>query len=242
MTRPVSALKKALRDKFVYECSPTAIRKNPDLCVALASVVNASAILDVQLGWALAKLLGTGAEAGSAMYLALTSASAQKAALLAAANAVLDAEDLALFNVLMELVRKVKDRRNTIVHGTWGWSAQIPDALILIPGRDAIKEAIGFAQAHSAPEWPDSVGGVTLDQIIIYNKKDFWTLVADLDRVSHYIGRFWFPSFRTDSTTADERKLLANVPEIQTVLLRLNRAQSASVSSKQTSRKSRVRT
>jgi hypothetical protein len=199
----------------------------------LASVVNASALLDVQLGWALAKLLGAGAEAGSAMYLALTSTSAQKAALLAAAKAVLDSEDLALFNALMELVKRVKDRRNTIVHGTWGWSAQVPDALILIPGREAIKEAIVFAQAHSAPEWPTTVGGVTLDQVIIYSKKDFWTLVADLDRVSHYVGRFWFPSFRTDSTTAHERRLLSNLPEIQTVLSRLNGSPSASGISKE---------
>jgi hypothetical protein len=232
MPQPVSSVP-GLRRHFTCQYSPAIIREKPELCGLLSSVVCLSAMLEVQLWWALAMLLGTDSRAGVAMYAVLHN-TAQRQAVEAAAATALSPDDLQLFNAILRLVRGVQKRRNEIVHGTWGVSPEVPDALILIRGEDALAEAMQvFAPAHLNPA-PD--GGVVcgadamtvpydenndyvpLDKTFIYKERDFTLLLDDMSRAMASLGRFWYPASRGDSTTAEQRHLLSLEPHIQTAL------------------------
>jgi|GEM_PF-3877656 len=143
------------------------------------------------------------------------STGAQRAVLRAAAKTTLSPENHDLFLVLMAFVDSAEKRRNDLAHGEWGYSRLLPDSLVFTPRRASRAFAVAATKAHGDPAYFTSQIDIQERVMMLeYCESDFTSLISDIQRVHAYLLRFWFPAHRTDSSTAQERRLLADVPEL----------------------------
>ena len=78
---------------------------------------------------------------GMAMFQALNSGEAKRAALLAAAAEALrgNVDDHNLFLAVLRTIKGSRDRRNEFAHQLWGVARELPDALLLVDPKDWVK-------------------------------------------------------------------------------------------------------
>jgi hypothetical protein len=96
-------------------------------------------------------------EVGMSMFQALNSGEAKRAALLAAAAEALKdrADDHNLFRAVLHTTSSSRDRRNEFAHHLWGTAKELPDALLLVDPRAAIKQrtlAEAYALRENSPD------------------------------------------------------------------------------------------
>jgi hypothetical protein len=111
--------------------SPEAIDSRPELAVHIAKISAMWSEIETLVGLLLSHILGAHAEVGVAMYLALSGAASQRAALEGAATAQLKEPELIDVLALIEKISKRQKERNNIVHGMWGIHPDYPNDLIL---------------------------------------------------------------------------------------------------------------
>jgi hypothetical protein len=125
MPNPLSSVKPNANLSGVV-VGPAALMSRPDLFIWIADIIAAWPHLEMQLGRLLAKLLGTQAHIGLAIYSELTGAGTQNIVLTQAAKASLADDDFHVFDLLRKRVKSVKKRRVPIAHGIWGYSTEVP--------------------------------------------------------------------------------------------------------------------
>lgn len=129
--------------------------KNPELSGRVLMVLSAWGKLDTEMGVVFASFLNTQAEIGVAIYNQLTNQNTQDGAMRSAASLVLDRHQLDLFLALMKVAKGPRDQRNEMAHGIWGFSEDLPDALLLLNPKIALKLR---GQVVAASEFLKSLG------------------------------------------------------------------------------------
>ena len=76
-------------------------------------------------------MLGANPGPAIAIYSALTSAAAQRDALRAVASNVMSPDELDVFDAILSLFTSAAKDRNKIAHWIWGYSTDLPDAVLL---------------------------------------------------------------------------------------------------------------
>ena len=149
-------------------------------------VLTAWGKLDTEMGVVFGSFLNTQAHIGVAVYNQLTNLNTQEAALRAVAKLVLDKDQMDLFLALLKLARGPRDQRNEMAHGVWGFSEDVPDALVLFSPKAALKvrgevvsvsEQIKMHKNHGTPLPPTLfdrllVAGAMDDDMWVYRLPD----------------------------------------------------------------------
>ena len=170
----------------------SALDERPALAHHIAEIALAWTLVEMRLGLLLATLLRTESEAGAAMYLALSSATAKYAALQGAAEMQLNRTDTTTFEMILKKVRRKQRLRNEVVHGLWAITPDHPDALILSNSNEQLAE---LAQLQpGAPEQflqrPGRKARTKATSFWIWKERDFTKLVTDIGGVNSDVFKF----------------------------------------------------
>ena len=123
---------------------PGALLERPALAVFPMTVIARWADIDKSLAELLLLMLKSpNLSVGMAMFQALNSGEAKRAALLAAAAEALEqnVDDHNLFRAVLNAISASRNRRNHFAHHLWGVARELPDALLLADPKDWVKQS-----------------------------------------------------------------------------------------------------
>jgi len=134
-------------------------------------------------------MLNAGVRVSMAMYAAIRNSKIQMDVLEAAARLSLSTEDLELFGAILILVKRAGAKRHKLAHGLWGYSDDLPNALLLYdPDEVLIYSAATteFIRAVLKGEG-DSSSFTTMDKsrIFVYREKELAEILAEMKTIDH---------------------------------------------------------
>jgi hypothetical protein len=110
---------------------PDVFTLHPELIPLAARIISMGSMIDSRWSNILIELLQADPRTGMAMYQALASAEARRAALEAAANQRLSTDDFLLFKAIIRVTTPQRRVRNEFAHHIWGHSPQVKDSILL---------------------------------------------------------------------------------------------------------------
>jgi len=183
----------------------------PKVAVTIAEYIAEWANIETMMGIFVALLLDTDAKAMLAMYSALNNRTAQLRMIEAAAESKLTPDHNDIMGALMHsFVRPAMKQRDKLAHWCWGYSTELPEALLLMEPNEKMALHMGAVN----PPKP-----VELDRtkIFVVTENDAIRMLDNLritvDRFSIFMGTVW------QSSTVQQRKALlqklSRDPDIQ---------------------------
>lgn len=156
------------------EISADCIGGAPDFAEKVMRVIALWSHNDGNLAAILAVMLKTDIQTGVAMYHALTSAEARKAALFAAADIAMLEWEAILLRAVIRACRASRNQRNDFAHGIWGVSPDVPDAIMLLDAEVVMEHNVSVRQ----PVMVDGQRvirpkGIDNKRVWVYRQKDF---------------------------------------------------------------------
>jgi hypothetical protein len=142
--------------------------ERPELAILAVQVIASWSNVEAFMMRLFVSLMGGSTELAATVYLSLEIQSAKSAAINAAADAKLSEPERALLRAILALVKSHQKSRDKIAHWIWGFTQELPDALLLANPKDLI----------DIP--PDK------DRIFVYRKKDFLDCIAANERLAGY--------------------------------------------------------
>lgn len=168
---PPQPLSKVNR-KATYRFGVDTFSRHSDLSPYISEVISLGAIADHEWATILIHLLKADAEAASAMYQALVSAEAKRAALTAAASIRLKGDDLALFNAVGKAVAHSRRLRNNFAHHIWADSPEVPDVLLLIEPEALAEVEVSWVPALSQNPSGAEIKSIDKTRVFVWGKKE----------------------------------------------------------------------
>jgi hypothetical protein len=110
---------------------------------------------------------------GTAMYQALSSSEARRAALRAAAEVRLSKDDFLLFQAIVKVTTPQRNVRNHFAHHIWGRSPQVKDALLL--AKPEFFTDLVVAATTNTKDWGQGIKTFPAFPKVDYSKVDVWT-------------------------------------------------------------------
>lgn len=182
------------------EMYPEALDKCPALAGKVMRIIGTWSAIESEFFRLAASFLRADFQIVTTMLLEVTSNEGRRAAIRAAAEHALSGGDLAVFKAIDDLAKACRDRRNEFAHYVWGWSEELPDALLLFEPPylaqhtaavlayyhkyDPFRTGDGLlaigAIASGDPEWPR----LDHSKVMVYREAD---LSADLARFEHVL-------------------------------------------------------
>ncbi len=195
--------------------------KRPKLAMMIAHCIAQWSEIEIHLGALLALILHANEKAAVAMYAGVENRAAQLRLIDAAAEASLPTEYYNAISVLLTaIVRPATKERDRLAHWTWGYSDELPEALLIAEPEHTLRslmEALKTQQKSPGKDVP-----VNFDKIhvvrqgdLIRTLKRFWSAK---DHVRLAMGAVWEPN--TPQLRAELLQRLSSVPEIQAGLIR----------------------
>jgi hypothetical protein len=191
----------------------------PALAIKVAQCIAMWAEIEYVLGTTLALILGTEAKAALAMYLSLGARRAQIGALTAAAK-YLPTEQEELFSAIMlGWVHPAAKQRDRYAHWCWGYTAELPDSLLLIEPTEKIKNMAAMLSPSREVKFNrNHVFVVTLTDV----EKTLELLTTAKNYAVRMSGFLW--ERHTPEKRAESLRQLSNEPPIRSALIRLREA------------------
>lgn len=194
-------------------------------------VIEIWAFTDSRLAYILAEMLHSDFEAGVGMYLALSGGEGKRAVLFAAARATLPPEDQLLFQAIMKLTKPARDRRNDFAHHIWGYSKDLPDAVMLVDPRYLVDTRVKgrkntelAKEARAKGEQPVLLpADIDRSKVMVYRKADLEESLAHGNQVFGYVQQFWLMLRKVGAPPEHRRKMLLSRPPIQQALEHLSK-------------------
>jgi hypothetical protein len=216
----------------------SAMSWRPELALQVALVISNWSYVENSIGRLLSFMMGVKAEVGIAMYTSLMGGSSQDAVLEAVAQNYYSQERLDVFHAVKKCTDGPKRQRNYIAHGLWGYSAEMPDCLLWLPAKEALKNTAEFhgvvaqqivAKARGEEGLPTPLGGVHLGHVMVYREADFNSLCSEISKVNDYwdllltcqIGRAVLPEITRRYDELFEK--LCNEPPIHAALEKIRK-------------------
>jgi hypothetical protein len=161
-----------------------AIAQNLELSAHLALVTNAWTSLEMELGKGLANFLHLQPEVALAIYSAVHNIRARQDILKKAARSHLTNEmEQKVFDELITIQHQVYQDRVKLEHGLWGYTSDIPDALLRIHPQDALEHHLAEDKYFTdrKPLIPSPMLGTEL--IDVFYKEDFVAFIERMEAV-----------------------------------------------------------
>lgn len=177
MIQPLSDFKHSV-GMFMGNAGDRALTRHNALAVLLAEAIASWANVEGFMLRMFVDMLGGNKTLAADIYLSLDGDGPKKVAIRAAAESKLDADCLEIFDVLMAIAATNGKLRHPLVHCTWGDSASLPDALLLVDPKATLIDI-------------DSMNGDAIrDQFIrntsVYRAADFQYIIDANDRLCSY--------------------------------------------------------
>ncbi|WP_407280680.1 hypothetical protein U5817_10420 [Aromatoleum evansii] len=122
------------------------IEDRPKAAALVGRIVTSWADIEIQVTRLLAELMGANIPQVAAVFGSLRNSRSQSDALIAAAEAVLNEQDLLLFQAYISRKASLEKDRNDLAHGCFGVSVSIPDHIVWV----AQSDFLAFTAAHKA--------------------------------------------------------------------------------------------
>ncbi len=185
-------LNRVTRLKDGINISDNAVDERPTLSGMVMRVIATWSAIELEFFFLTASFLKTDYDIVTRMLLEITSGDGRRAAMRAAAEHSLsgDASAFAIFEKLDAAARSCRERRNAFAHGKWGYSDELPDALLLWDASDFAEYTMGVNAYHYRREVLLNAGKkadadkLTLppidhSKVMVYRESD---LKTDVDR------------------------------------------------------------
>jgi hypothetical protein len=173
-----------VRPKAIVAASPEAIAQRPRLAPFIAEIIARWADIEANVGTILSYILRAEAAPVTAMLHSIISSSAQMDMINAAGWAKLFDPELEIFEAVIKIARSAAKKRNAIGHHVWGYSIEMPDALLLIEPEAYTAMFVELQEMRKTPV----PGWVTLQadsaRTMVYRENDFIEIVDDLKTVA----------------------------------------------------------
>lgn len=122
------------------------IEDRPKAAALVGRIITSWADIEIQVTRLLAEIMGANIPQVAAVFGSLRNSRLQSDALVAAAEAVLSAQDLLLFHAYIARKASLEKERNDLAHGCFGVSVSIPDHIVWV----AQSDFLAFTAAHKA--------------------------------------------------------------------------------------------
>ena len=205
--------------------APNAVAENPYLALLIAFVVNSSAYLEIKLGECLAELIRTKPKLGVTIFSSLTSTTAQLSVLKSVVIHVLTGKDRDLLLAIIHLAGKAISQRNDVVHGLWGYSLEIDDALLLVPSRVHLDLHAKIVNSMRGIRYFKRMPMFDRSGIFVYKKSDFLEISTFLVEVNSFFVLFWRMRRSKSPRRAQLRRELLQEPRVQKALAQIQKDQ-----------------
>jgi hypothetical protein len=203
---------------------PDAILENEELAARVAAVLNESNNLELELGYSLTRLLKTQPLVGVGIYQAVYTGSLKRNVLLLAGEQALSPIEQAIFATLVDLVKGIGERRNKIAHAIWGWSAQVPDALLAIQPLDLLKYGVHWREFDPDTDPYEVIQEpLSAKDVQVYVQQDFTELMSDILAIGVLFETFWAWKHQGSVVNDKSYRKLSSRPEIHAKLSRLQK-------------------
>jgi hypothetical protein len=181
------------------------------------------------------QLLGANPRPAAAIYASLNSDNVKKEAFRAVAKAVLTPEEQDFLEAIFWMQGTCSKDRSKIAHWGWGYSPQLPDAILLVDPEDAAQNHITNVEKMSAfrtkmlgallgekevkPEMPN----LSVEGIYVFVEKDFLQAIEHIQKLTEYVVGFTL-IVQKNPLNKDGRLLarLSAEPEVRAFLDRLS--------------------
>jgi hypothetical protein len=227
---PPQPLSKIKSDASVI-LGPEALSGYPHLASFVMQVIAIWAHIEGNLASMLTNCLRSDIATGAAMYQALISADAKRAALNAVAQSYLSESDFRIFQAVMKVVKPSRDRRNDFAHHIWAFSPEVPDALLLMHPSVVLNHNVSWRQFIEDYKTPIAVeegkvryvrpmpAKTSLDptKIQVFRDADFQRDLVAAEAADDYVMLLWELTRRGDGYAPARLALLAE-PQIAAIL------------------------
>jgi hypothetical protein len=183
MPKPLSSLPSNIRiDLGNSHNRPT--EHHPELGLLAMDVIASYAILETFLASVFVELLGTTPDHAAAIYLALDSQSIKNTALRAVAATTLTELEQLYLEALFSVIKSAGKLRHKLAHWAWGFSPDLPNAVLLGDPRALGKFNLGISKFTTTPEHVDAVKWLQFprDSVLVYCKADFEDALKSIRR------------------------------------------------------------
>lgn len=149
----------------------------PEMAVAAIGVINLWSQIEYNYSALLARIASADPVAVNAVFQAMISGDARRAALAAAAKAKLTAEESSLILAVFDATKASRETRNDFAHHLWGILQDRPDCALLMNPKTLARfnaELAAWTDRTGNPE-ADPVPTFDRSEIMVWRQKDFDT-------------------------------------------------------------------
>lgn len=201
---------------------PNAMTARPQLAAKVAQCIAHWSEIEVIIGAFLALLLHANQRAALAMYSALENRAAQLRLITAAAEASLPTDHFNVISAMLaSTLRPAMRERDKLAHWTWGFSNDLPEALLLSEPAitlNSLMRALGLQKGDSVADVPS-----TFDKIYVVRDPDLDGILkrsaSAKYRLRMAMATVWEKN--TQQQRDEWLQQLSNEPEIRAALNRL---------------------
>lgn len=157
----------------------TVIGERPELEKLISHCLIAWPIAESELGLTLGQLLGIGSEAALAVFTILRRSMTQRDAIFAAAETVLNEQDLELMSALLDVHKSIEAERTSLAHGHFGVADVLPDGILWTTANDYVqlKAKIHLANMVLTDDMMDDL----VRRVFYYKKDDLVAIYNDIE-------------------------------------------------------------
>jgi hypothetical protein len=165
---------------------------HPNLSARAAKCIALGAQIESLYGAILTTVLGAHAAPAAAMYRSLNSLNAQSRVALAAAEVVLEEDDMDILNAITAICNRALKHRHRLAHWVWGRSPAYENAIVLI-NPEALLEYETGAQGFMHPnEGRGLLEDFDISRCLVYNEKALDEAVKELTEAEDLLAHFRF--------------------------------------------------
>lgn len=197
----------------------------PDFNSIIGKCITVWSEVEQQMAVLLSVLMKANTEPAIAVFLTLRGGAAQRDALKAAAESVLNEKELDLFEAIMIIQKSVEVQRNDLAHGIFGMSDDISDAVLWIESKEIARFTVEMLGKE--PHFTGTEHAELTKKIYVYKMQDLKELAKDIYQVwkllFEFIGYLRRPFQPSIPKTQDEiYRQLCSEPRVQDTLRQMH--------------------
>jgi hypothetical protein len=167
-----------------YDLGTNCIGQRPELEKLYSACVMLWPFIEAEMAVLLGQLLGADNPPALAVFQSLRRSSSQREAIGEAAKVSLNEADRELVGAVLNIHKSTEAERNALVHGHFGTTTHLPDALIWQNTSDYVTFRASFV-IPTEPTWSAAKHLEMLSTIWVYRKNDLEMIYADIKELSH---------------------------------------------------------
>lgn len=178
--RPLSNIPNVSHVDFaLWRDVDTPFEKRARLAPYCIDAVASSSQLDASLLRLFMQLMGGSQRVAARMYLSLKTRGPTNAAITAAAKSALSAWQFGVFDVITKSSKSAQGERDNLAHWVWGYSNDLPDALLLIDPQYLPLDHHPFGIGYQLNDLVDRA-----NKIFAYEERDFRSIASKLKELA----------------------------------------------------------